>query len=383
MQRLTRSAPIDDSTLSTYEETVAIIHRHLPPSLALLYATARRSTEGNLEWWTARQGLAAPLSALSETEQIEIQRKRKQYQDTVTSLIEQLSARGETKPAQALQTLLTHSQALECYGVGGEPVLLNWAIPAQEAPVMTAPAPKGRRLLPWLLLVLLLLLLLLALAWWWFGGLHRSTQSPPLQNPTSAAVDDVSPKKTELTQDNPSVNLAKRKDFGRINVNLTWQQGQNKHPVDLDIAAFIRLKNGKNAGVEALSKYFGDYDKAPFMLLQKDLRDGDNKDGEWLFINGSQWQEIDEVLIYSFIYGGANNWSGLDANITLSVPDQAPIISSVVNEGQRNDVAAIARLKNVDGDIKVERLNSFFPDRETLAKHYGWNFEWTPGASKN
>ncbi|CQH21847.1 putative tellurite resistance protein [Yersinia enterocolitica] len=380
MQRLTRSAPIDNSTLATYEETVAIIHRHLPPSLALLYATARRSAEGNLEWWTERQGLATPQSALSDTEQLKIQSKRQLYQDTVAGLIEQLKARGDAKSAQALQTLLTHSQELTCYSVGGEPVLINWAIPVQESPATVAVAPWQRRFLPWLLLFFLLLL---ALAWWWFTCHNRPVAVLPVQSETPSAMTNTSPKNTQLTQDNPSINLEKRKDFGRIKVNLTWQQGQHKEPVDLDIAAFVRFKNGKKGGVEALSKLLGNYDKLPFMLLQKDLRGGDDQDGEWLFINGSQWQGIDEVLIYSFIYGGTDNWQGTDATITIYVPGQPPISSMLVNGSELNNVAAIARLKNVDGDLKVERLNSFYRDRQSLDKHYGWGFEWTPGASKN
>ncbi|EMX1082375.1 TPA: tellurite resistance domain protein [Yersinia enterocolitica] len=380
MQRLTRSAPIDNSTLATYEETVAIIHRHLPPSLALLYATARRSAEGNLEWWTERQGLATPQSELSDTEQLKIQSKRQLYQDTVAGLIEQLKARGDAKSAQALQTLLTHSQELTCYSVGGEPVLINWAIPVQESPATVAVLPWQRRFLPWLLL---LLLLLLALAWWWFTCHNRPVAVLPVQSETPSAMTNTSPKNTQLTQDNPSINLEKRKDFGRIKVNLTWQQGQHKEPVDLDIAAFVRFKNGKKGGVEALSKLLGNYDKLPFMLLQKDLRGGDDQDGEWLFINGSQWQGIDEVLIYSFIYGGTDNWQGTDATITIYVPGQPPISSMLVNGSELNNVAAIARLKNVDGDLKVERLNSFYRDRQSLDKHYGWGFEWTPGASKN
>ncbi|EKN6392393.1 tellurite resistance domain protein [Yersinia enterocolitica] len=380
MQRLTRSAPIDNSTLATYEETVAIIHRHLPPSLALLYATARRSAEGNLEWWTERQGLATPQSALSDTEQLKIQSKRQLYQDTIAGLIEQLKARGDAKSAQALQTLLTHSQELTCYSVGGEPVLINWAIPVQESPATVAVLPWQRRFLPWLLL---LLLLLLALAWWWFTCHNRPVAVLPVQSETPSAMTNTSPKNTQLTQDNPSINLEKRKDFGRIKVNLTWQQGQHKEPVDLDIAAFVRFKNGKKGGVEALSKLLGNYDKLPFMLLQKDLRGGDDQDGEWLFINGSQWQGIDEVLIYSFIYGGTDNWQGTDATITIYVPGQPPISSMLVNGSELNNVAAIARLKNVDGDLKVERLNSFYRDRQSLDKHYGWGFEWTPGASKN
>ena len=88
------------------------------------------------------------------------------------------------------------------------------------------------------------------------------------------------------------------------------------------------------------------------------------------------------MLIYSFIYEGTDNWQDTDATITVYVPDQPPISSTLINGNERNNVAAIARLKNVDGDIKVERLNSFFPDRKSLDKYYGWGFEWTPGASK-
>jgi len=381
MQRLTRSAPIDDSALATYEETVAIIHRHLPPSLALLYATARRSADGHLEWWTERQGLARPASTLNEAEQLTVQNKRQHYQDIVAGLVEQLAARGEDKPAQALQTLLSHSGQLTCYDVGGEPVLIDWVTPSQitPAPIPAVPLiPWWRRFLPWLLL--LLLLILLALAGWWYFCHNRPVAIQPEPPVTAAAP---SPANTELTQDNPSINLAKRKDFGRIRANLTWQQGANKTPVDLDIAAFVRFKNGEIGGVEALSKFLGHYDKPPYMLLQKDLRGGGDEDGEWLDINGSQWQEIDEVLIYSFIYGGTDNWQGTNATITLYIPDQAPISSTLVDGNERNNVAAIARLKNVDGNIKVERLDNFFADRESLDKHYGWGFEWTPGASKN
>lgn len=376
MQRLTTAAPIDEATLKIYEETVAIIHRHLPPSLALLYATARRSSDGYLEWWTERQGLAKPFSALSETEQLFVQGKRQQYQDILKSLIDQLVTRGEEHSAQALQTLLTHSHDLDCYSVGGEPVLINWAIVNNVAPVPVVVVPWWRRFLPWLLL--LLVLLLIALAWWWS---KKIPAEPPLPAHHEAAV--ATPVSTELTQANPSINLEKRKDFGRIKINLTWQQGNHKEPIDLDIAAFIRFKNGKISGAEALSKFLGDYDNPPYLLLQKDLREGNDQDGEWLFINGSHWQEIDEVLVYSFIYGGADNWQGTNATITIYVPNQPPIKSTLTDSNQINNVAAIARLKNVDGNIKVERLDRFYPDRKSLDKHYGWGFEWTPGASKN
>ncbi|MFV7247109.1 tellurite resistance domain protein, partial [Citrobacter cronae] len=80
---------------------------------------------------------------------------------------------------------------------------------------------------------------------------------------------------------------------------------------------------------------------------------------------------------------GTDNWQGTNASVTLYVPEQQPITSMLTDSDQRNNVAAIARLKNVDGNIQVERLDRFFPDRESMDKHYGWGFKWTPGATKN
>lgn len=318
----------------------------------------------------------------------------------MASLIEQLRARGDSQSAQALQQLLTHSHGLACYDVGGEPVLINWAIPlvVEPLPVVTA-VPWWRRLLPWLLL--LLLLLLLALAYWWYRcNTHNdtATQAPivepapavapqqpepvPVPVPEPAPAPAPAPANTKLTKDNPSIKLAKQKDFGKIKVNLTWQQGKHQRPIDLDIAAFVRLKSGELGGAEALSKFFGNYEKPPYAILQKDLRDGADQDGEWIFINGSHWQEIDEVLIYSFIYGGTDNWQGTDATITLYVPGQRPISTTLANGSNSNPVAAIARLKNVDGDIKVERLNSFFSTRKSMDKYYGWGFTWMATGDK-
>lgn len=61
MQRLTTAAPIDEATLTIYEETVAIIHRHLPPSLALLYATARRGSQGHRNGGLNARGWQSPF----------------------------------------------------------------------------------------------------------------------------------------------------------------------------------------------------------------------------------------------------------------------------------------------------------------------------------
>ena len=156
MQRLTTAAPIDEATLTTYEETVGIIHRHLPlhwrccmpPRVAMLKdARVVDSTSG----------LAKPFSALNDAERLTVENKRQQYQDILAGLISQLAARGEDKSAHALQTLLTQSHHLDGYSVGGEPVLVNWATASTAAPPYSSGYPRWRGFLPWLALLLLLL----------------------------------------------------------------------------------------------------------------------------------------------------------------------------------------------------------------------------------
>ncbi len=112
------------------------------------------------------------------------------------------------------------------------------------------------------------------------------------------------------------------------------------------------------------------------MALEGDDRSGDNSHGEWLFINGTHWQQIDEVLIYAFIYSGASNWQSTHATITIHIPDQPSITTRLTEGGDDRPVGVIARLINVDGTIKVERINQYFDDRESIDKAFGWGLEW-------
>ncbi|TNH91455.1 tellurium resistance protein TerA [Aeromonas hydrophila] len=179
-----------------------------------------------------------------------------------------------------------------------------------------------------------------------------------------------------MTKEQPNVNLVKQHDYGRIRVNLNWTNPNPDNATDLDVAAFVRLKNQKKTGVEALSRLFGDYDNVPYVALEGDDRSGDNSHGEWLLINGSHWQQIDEVLIYAFIYSGASNWQNTQATITIHIPGQSPITTPLTEGDEDMPVSVIARLINVDGAIKVERINQYFDDRKSIDKAFGWGLEW-------
>jgi len=385
MQRLSIDAVYDGHSMALYQQTVRIIQNHLSPSVAALFAEIRQNGQQQTEWWTAREGEVVRFDRLSLSSQQHILQKREGYLQVIAELKDLLASRGEQAAVQLLQQLLLTVSQATTYSVGNEPVLTHWCqeqkIVERVAPSLHKVSARPPKRWPWLVAALLLLLLFaLGLYFFLYLSIPKATlfSAAPLPKATVSTV------ATELTYQRPNMDFTPQKDFGRISVNLTWENGQHTKPLDLDIAAFVRFKNGDKSGVEALSHMFGNYDRAPYVVLQKDLRNGDqSNNGEWLFINGSHWQEIDEVLIYSFIYSGSHTWQGTDAKITLSIPGQAPIITRITDDSGQDNVAVIARIKNNLNSIQVQRVNRFFPSRQAIDDYYRWGFKWHSGATKN
>lgn len=211
--------------------------------------------------------------------------------------------------------------------------------------------------------------------------------------PTSVPeVAKVSLSKVTLTKEKPAISLAKCDDYGEVRVNLNWHRqssakgligsffGAGSSNVDLDIGAFVELKNGDISVIQALGNAFGRYHQAPFIQLQGDDRTGAVNDGEWIFINGSEWKKIQQILIYAFIYEGVASWDKTDGVVTLHVPGQPPIETRLTEGNNRRKMCAIARLINDNGAIKVERINQYFSGHKEMDRAFGWGFRWQVGS---
>lgn len=221
-------------------------------------------------------------------------------------------------------------------------------------------------------------------------GKPAPAAAPPTQ---AAAAPTLSLSKITLSKTNPSVSLQKRDNFGDIRINLNWNRApapqqsggflsglfhKNKG-IDLDLGAFIRLQDGRQDVVQALGGNFGNLAHAPFLRLRGDDRTGQVSEGEWMDINGSQWQNIREILIYAFIYEGVPSWNNTDGVVTLYVQGQE--IETRLTEGDRNrNMCAIARLINDSGSIRVERINRYFTSHKDMDQAFGWGFRWTAGS---
>lgn len=217
---------------------------------------------------------------------------------------------------------------------------------------------------------------------------------PPITTPTTTVKNSTSSQpinlsKISLSKEQNVISLSKKTDYGRIGINLNWHRNENagffskllnNNNVDLDLGAFVRLQDNSTYVIQALGNSFGSLNAPFYVQLMGDDRSGNDKDGEWIYVNGSCWNKIDEILIYTFIYEGVPSWDKTDGIVRIHVPDQ-PIIETCLTEGDnRKILCAIARLKNDKGAIKVERINRYFQHQQDLDDAYGWGFHWGRGS---
>lgn len=221
-----------------------------------------------------------------------------------------------------------------------------------------------------------------------------SSASPtPAPAAAPAPAPAVNLSKVSLTKEKPSISLRKKDDYGQIRVNLNWNQRQsnnsggffkgmfnNNKGIDLDLAAYVELSDGYRTIVQALGNKFGSFRDEPFVELQGDDRTGSASSGEWIHINGTEWKNIREVLIFTFIYEGVPSWENTDGCVTIQVPGQPPVETFMTQGNNRQNMCAIARLVNEDGAIRVERINRYFSGHQELDQAFGWGFNWKAGS---
>ncbi|NMM26301.1 MAG: tellurium resistance protein [Glaciimonas sp.] len=224
-----------------------------------------------------------------------------------------------------------------------------------------------------------------------FGG--TETDSSPIPTPAPApAPKKISLSKITLEKRGDKVSLEKTgsRGFGRIRVNLNWNQAalpaavpqkqgflnkilgnaQSKLSggIDLDLGCMFQMLSGNPGCVQALGNSWGNFDKAPFVHLEGDDRSGTNTEGENLFINGDQFNQIKRILIFTFIYEGAPNWAATNGVVTIEAPGQAPVEVRLDN-GTDASMCAIAMIENNGGNLQITKLVEYFKQSAGKSAH--------------
>lgn len=236
-----------------------------------------------------------------------------------------------------------------------------------------------------------------------FGG---SEAPAPVATPAPARV---SLSKVTLEKRGDKVSLEKRgtQGYGRIHVNLNWNQSATSAPapektgflaritgavtarkgrggIDLDLGCMYEMMDGRKGIVQALGNTFGDFANAPWIQLDADDRTGAASGGENLFINGDHFDQFRRALIFTFIYEGVPNWSATDAVVTVTVPNQAPI-EVRLDQGGSQMMCAIAMIENQNGKLQVTKMVEYFQQEgrtsahELMDRQFGFGMRWKTG----
>ena len=186
------------------------------------------------------------------------------------------------------------------------------------------------------------------------------------------------------------ISLEKKANLGEIVINLNWHQNSGgkgilasflgPKNIDLDLGCLYELSNGEKGCVQALGKAFGNYNNAPYIVLDGDDRTGESAEGENLRINGAMIAKFKRILVYTFIYEGIANWQQADGVATVKYPGSQDIIVRMDEYGSKKILCAIALLENVNNEtFSVEKIVQFFDNQAILDKAFGWGMNWTAG----
>lgn len=201
-----------------------------------------------------------------------------------------------------------------------------------------------------------------------------------------------------LDKKGSKVSLLKKEEanLGEILINLNWNQKIVKpkgflqkllgtpdmcQSVDLDLGCLYELKNGHKGCIQALGRNFGrSLDVEPYIVLDGDDRTGQNNQGENIRINGNKISEIKRILLFTYIYEGAVNWSDADGIVTIKSNFNEDIIIKMDNYQNNHIMCALAMITNEnDNSFTIEKLVEYYPGHKAMDRAYKWNMQWKAG----
>ncbi|MBF0606856.1 MAG: stress response protein [Candidatus Magnetobacterium sp. LHC-1] len=203
--------------------------------------------------------------------------------------------------------------------------------------------------------------------------------------------------KIVLKSKGDSIQLKTKSDggVGELLVNLNWNQGQQKQTggffsklmggggsgggIDLDLGCLYELSNGQKGAIQPLGKSFGSFESPPYIFHCGDDRTGAWAEGENLRINGNRLQDIKRILIYSYIYEGAANWTQANGVVTIKQPGSPDIVVNLDNTQDGVQMCGIALFERSGGSLKVTKVVQYVNGHEALDKAYNWGLKWVEG----
>ncbi len=195
-------------------------------------------------------------------------------------------------------------------------------------------------------------------------------------NPTKAGIKDF---EIGVAWDNVKPARQKKKS-GFFNKILNKSTEPKSVGVDLDVGCLYELKNGKRGAIQAFGDMYGALNEEPYIFLSGDERTGDAEgEDELIKVNGKKWDEFKRIVIYIYIYGGADNWETVKPQIQVRVPEENPMIVTLNARREELALCAVAGLENIRGGIKMTNFMEYFPGHAEMDRAFGFGLEWAEG----
>lgn len=150
--------------------------------------------------------------------------------------------------------------------------------------------------------------------------------------------------------------------------------------VDLDLGCLFELHDGQKGALQAFGNLHGSLDLPPFMALSDDERTGDRAgNDETLTVSGINWPKIKRVLLYTYIYSGAEEFYDVKPQIQIHIPNQTPMLVTLGAKHLDCDICAIASLENVRNGIRLTNHTEYFHGHAEMDRAFGFGIEWDDG----
>ena len=218
---------------------------------------------------------------------------------------------------------------------------------------------------------------------WRFAAIRQGCVGPPKPACPTLSIPRP-PQRTvsllKLTLDKPgdckSINLEKCSSENLMHINLNWDRTSKKRffgggkDADLDFGCMYLSKDGKKGVVQALGKNFGSRDRETYIFLDKDDRIRDSTDGDNVYVCRSEL--IDKVMVFTFIYEAAANFSTVNACLVLQEKDGSETLIKLDAPSTGATFCANCLItRTALGLIKETRYFRGHPDAN---RYYGFGF---------
>lgn len=182
--------------------------------------------------------------------------------------------------------------------------------------------------------------------------------------------------------------------FESIRIGVAWDALKERDPgllgkifkknrtlkVDIDLGCLYELQDGTRGAIQAFGNKFGAIDRPPFIALSGDERTGAASGfDEHLTLNGQNWSAIKRILVYLYIYEGAQRWSRINPRIIVDVPGENDLIVTLSAHNDALALCAVGGLENVRNGIKLTNYTEYFPGHEEMDRAFGFGLPWDDG----